>query len=144
MLLLVSVFCFITSSSGYTERANHFYISNPNSSSIDAINIMREYKKVNNIEVVNSSLTLLPNRFLANCRQLGGLYLSNNAIMEISHDSFDNLLNVIVLDLSLNQLTTLLKDIFKPLTNLSILNLNGNRIEIIESDLFFHNQHLEK
>lgn len=51
---------------------------------------MCEYKELTDIEVVNSSLTLLPNRFLANCRQLKGLHLSNNAIMEISHDSFDN------------------------------------------------------
>lgn len=147
MLLLVSIFGFISSYRLYdielgAERYHLVYSRNENSSSIDGINLICEYKNLTDIEVVNSSLTLLPNRFLANCRQLKSLYLSNNAIMEISHDSFDNLLKVIVLDLSRNQLTTLLKDIFEPLTNLEILNLSGNRFEIIDSDLFSHNQRL--
>lgn len=65
--------------------------------------------------------------------------------MEITHDTFNDLSNLLELGLSRNQIITLLtlfEDVFKSLINLRILYLNQNRIEIIDSRLFFHNQNL--
>lgn len=62
--------------------------------------------------------------------------------MEIKHNTFENLLELNVLDLSLNQITALPRNVFKPLVYLVNLQLQGNQIQIIQSDLFRHNKYL--
>lgn len=70
------------------------------------------------------------------------LNLSNNKIVEIKHDTFENLPELNVLDLSLNQITALPGDAFEPLVSLVTLYLQGNQIQFICSDLFCHNKYL--
>ncbi|XP_031639981.1 slit homolog 2 protein-like, partial [Contarinia nasturtii] len=136
LLLVTSIFGFIPSLTSYSV-----YIHDKPFSSIDAINICK-CKYLTKINVTNSSTKLLPSRFLVNCHSLETLILSKNEIMEITHDTFNDLSNLLTLDLSRNHITTLPKDVFKPLTNLIILVLNRNRIEMIDSNLFLHNQYL--
>lgn len=138
MLLVASISCFIPSLTSH--RA---YVHDQHSSSIDGVNICK-CKNLTKVYVSRSSMEVLPSRFLVNCHSLEYLILSDNKIMEISHDTFYNLSNLFKLDLSVNQLTTLPRDVFKPLINLEVLLLSQNRIEVINSDLFFHNQHLFK
>lgn len=94
------------------------------------------------INVFNSSMTVLPSRLLKSCEKLNELNLSNNKIMEIKNDTFENLTYLYGLDLSFNQLITLPKNVFKPLVSLLSLNLQGNKIQIIDPYLFFHNEYL--
>ncbi|XP_031628664.1 leucine-rich repeat transmembrane neuronal protein 2-like isoform X2 [Contarinia nasturtii] len=136
LLLLASIFSFIPSLTSFHIRV---YFHDRRSSSIDGKNICK-CKNLTNVYAANSSIELLPSRFLANCHSLEYLVLSNNKLTEIPYDAFYNLSNLYSLDLSVNQLTTLPRDVFKPLTNLMSLILTENRIEIIDSNMFFHNQ----
>ncbi|XP_031629650.1 toll-like receptor 2 [Contarinia nasturtii] len=141
-LLFVALIFYFISSSTSREFVLDLYNQNASSIELNTRSICKCKAKITRLNVYNSSLTVLPSRFLKNCIGLDDLNLSGNKIVEVKHDTFENLTDLNGLDLSFNQLTILPKVLFKSLVNLLSLKLQGNQIQIVDSDLFFHNIYL--
>lgn len=73
--------------------------------------------------------------FSINLAGLELLDLSNNIIIEILPNVFDNLLNLKILDLSSNHIVSIESALLKPLVNLKLLYLDGNKLLKISSNL---------
>eukprot|EP00099_Drosophila_melanogaster_P024797 NP_723576.1 uncharacterized protein Dmel_CG5096 [Drosophila melanogaster] len=106
--------------------------------------------KTINLEHNNlTSVPILPKYDVEN------LYLANNQIDSISVGAFQNLTELVTLDLSHNRLTSkvLVPDVFKgpftvqdfeSLENLKTLNLGYNDLHSLDADLFEHIPHIEE
>lgn len=73
---------------------------------------------------------------LEGMKNLKDLSLRNNAIVELSRDSFTSVPDLVLLDLSDNQLKTLRAGTFSPLKKLNWLSLANNNIATVESRAF--------
>lgn len=110
------------------------------------------------VEIVNSTLEVVPQQFLIqfpilnrfyaqgasmstlnrlhNCENLQHLFLSSNFLDTISADTFADCTNLRVLHLQNNVISTIERWAFRDLVNLQVLLLTNNELEVINADLF--------
>lgn len=84
-----------------------------------------------------NKLTRLDDNLFASCTRLETLKLNRNRLADFGLHAFDNLTNLVELDLSRNNLTNLTVS-FRSLTNLRILNLSKNNLRSLDDSVFQH------
>lgn len=88
------------------------------------------------------NLTALPDDVFASLKNLKRLNISNNALMSIQRNSFNDLDALVYINLSNNNLTLLDPNLFKGMPHLLELQMNSNRLLSIEEGLFLHTKNL--
>ena len=82
---------------------------------------------------IGCDLTQIPNNISAGSSKV---YLANNKISEIPSDTFENLSQLMVLDLSMNRISEIEPGAFAKLSGMRVLNLQGNILTTLEGDVF--------
>lgn len=80
---------------------------------------------------------------ISNLRDVHKLKLQNCSISDIHPTAFGNLVLLIELDLSENQIVTLDKNLFQDNIKLRILDLRRNKIKVLHNGLFSNQTHLQ-
>ncbi|XP_044004102.1 uncharacterized protein LOC122849466 [Aphidius gifuensis] len=88
------------------------------------------------ISLIEKNLSVIPKDIFTGFENVERLYLCWNRLYYLESGTFDNLLNLKILDIRFNHLTSLPKDIFIGLKNLEELDLSYNRLYYLESGTF--------
>ncbi|KAK6644341.1 hypothetical protein RUM43_000608 [Polyplax serrata] len=105
-------------------------------SEVEEFQFKGKFKNVKVLNLVNNTLTFLPQDTFHPYRSLEILNLSNNLIKFIENETFNPLINLIRLDLHKNRLFALHENMFRNLTKLLYLDVSQNSIAELPPSTF--------
>lgn len=95
-----------------------------------------------NLKIMFSGITTLPQSVFSGTPNLKYLYLNNNKLIRVPVGLFQPLSKLLFLDLGKNNLTDLEPEVFKHLPQLSYLNIYGNNLKNLSRQTFSYFRNL--
>lgn len=107
------------------------------------INIGSLSSKIEVFEIINCNLKYIKQSDFVDMKNLKELDFTSNLIEEIPPTTFDDLTQLLALQLDYNQIAKLPEGIFRYLDNVKTISLSSNKLEAVSASLFSTNIKLE-